>query len=165
MQLTHTHHTPASHNKEIIIVCDHVSGPANAGSIFRLADAFGVQEIIFCGNTPDVTSSRLRKTARNTERTVRFRESGNITTTLANFKEQAFTIIGLEIDSTSIPIANLESKKLHKIVLVIGAESTGISDKTLSQCEIKAHIPMYGINSSMNVAQATGIALYELTRL
>lgn len=164
MQLTHTHHSPASHNKEIIIVCDHVSGPANAGSIFRLADAFGVQEIIFCGNTPDVTSSRLRKTARNTERTVRFRESENITTTLINLREQGFSTIALEIDSTSIPIAEVHIANMSKISLVIGAESTGVTPEALKQCAVIAHIPMHGINSSMNVAQAAGIALYELTR-
>ncbi|ANH61108.1 TrmH family RNA methyltransferase [Dokdonia donghaensis] len=164
MQLTHTHHSPASHNKEIIIVCDHVSGPANAGSIFRLADAFGVQEIIFCGNTPDVTSSRLRKTARNTERTVRFRESENITTTLINLREEGFNSIALEIDSTSIPIAEVHIANMSKISLVIGAESTGVTPEALKQCAVIAHIPMHGINSSMNVAQAAGIALYELTR-
>lgn len=164
MQLTHTHHSPASHNKEIIIVCDHVSGPANAGSIFRLADAFGVQEIIFCGNTPDVTSSRLRKTARNTERTVRFRESENIATTLINLREQGFNTIALEIDSTSIPIAEVHIANMSKISLVIGAESTGVTPEALKQCAVIAHIPMHGINSSMNVAQAAGIALYELTR-
>lgn len=164
MQLTHTHHSPASHNKEIIIVCDHVSGPANAGSIFRLADAFGVQEIIFCGNTPDVTSSRLRKTARNTERTVRFRESENIAITLINLREQGFNTIALEIDSTSIPIAEVHIANMSKISLVIGAESTGVTPEALKQCAVIAHIPMHGINSSMNVAQAAGIALYELTR-
>lgn len=164
MQLTHTHHSPASHNKEIIIVCDHVSGPANAGSIFRLADAFGVQEIIFCGNTPDVTSSRLRRTARNTERTVRFRESENIAITLINLREQGFNTIALEIDSTSIPIAEVHIANMSKISLVIGAESTGVTPEALKQCAVIAHIPMHGINSSMNVAQAAGIALYELTR-
>lgn len=164
MQLTHTHYTPASHNKEIIIVCDHVSGPANAGSIFRLADAFGVQEIIFCGNAPDVTSSRLRKTARNTERTVRFRESENISTTLINLREEGFSTIALEIDSTSIPIAEVHIANMSKISLVIGAESTGVTPEALEQCAVIAHIPMHGINSSMNVAQAAGIALYELTR-
>ncbi|WP_375252443.1 TrmH family RNA methyltransferase, partial [Dokdonia donghaensis] len=72
--------------------------------------------------------------------------------------------IALEIDSTSIPIAEVHIANMSKISLVIGAESTGVTPEALEQCAVIAHIPMHGINSSMNVAQAAGIALYELTR-
>ena len=164
MQLAHNHHKPSTHNKEIILVCEHVTSPANAGSIFRLADAFGVKEIIFCGNQPDTGSSRLRKTARNTEKTVPFRASDTIKNTLQELHDLSFTSIALEITSDSIALSTIDSAKLDKVVLVIGAESTGITADTLKQCNITTHIEMYGINSSMNVAQATGIALYELTR-
>lgn len=164
MQLAHNHHKPSTHHKEIILVCEHMTSPANAGSIFRLADAFGVKEIIFCGNQPDTRSSRLRKTARNTEKTIPFRASDTIKNTLQELHDLSFTSIALEITSNSKPMSTIDFSRLDKVALVIGAESIGITDETLEQCNNIAHITMYGINSSMNVAQATGIALYELTR-
>lgn len=164
MQLTHHHHKPASHFKEIILICENISSPANAGSIFRLADAFGVKEIIFCGAQPEVTSSRLRKTARNTEKTIPFSISQSIQKTLTDLHNNSFTSIALEITSDSLSIASIDYSTITKIAVIIGAESIGVTQLTLQQCHKIVHIPMYGTNSSMNVAQATGIALYEFTR-
>lgn len=162
MQLNHNHHTPAKHDKEIILLCDHLSSPANAGSIFRVADAFGVQEIIFGQGLPDIKSGRLRKTARHTERIVRFRESVNPTNTLLNLHKEGYHSIALEITDSSKPIRSL-TIVAPKIVLVIGGERHGITEDLLKVCKDIGHILMYGSNSSMNVAQATGIALYEIT--
>lgn len=134
------------------------------GSIFRLADAFKVKEIIFCGTLPDLKSSRLRRTARNTERTVSFRESDNINNSLDELKSLDFICIALEIASDSVPISSIEISSTRKIALIVGSEREGINHKTLKKCRKTVHIPMFGVNSSMNVAQAMGIALYELTR-
>jgi tRNA G18 (ribose-2'-O)-methylase SpoU len=165
VQLTHKDHiTTNSISKDIIILCDHVKGPANLGSIFRLADAFGVTEIFFATGTLDVSSNRLKKTARHTHEKVRFRESEQCITTLEELHLQGYTSIAIEITDTSIPLQTLPCNTLEKVVLIIGDENFGISDDLLAMVTFTAHIPMLGTNSSMNVAQALGIALYELTR-
>jgi tRNA G18 (ribose-2'-O)-methylase SpoU len=46
----------------------------------------------------------------------------------------------------------------------LGNERLGVSEQLLKQVQHTAHIEMFGANSSMNVAQATAIALYELTK-
>ena len=48
--------------------------------------------------------------------------------------------------------------------LILGDENFGVSEFVLEQCDAVVHINMYGNNSSMNVAQATSIALYEFTK-
>jgi len=149
----------------MIIICDHIVSPANMGSIFRLADAFGVSEIIFCGNQPDITSSRLRKTARNTESMVRFRESEDLAKTLTQLHEDNFTSVAIEITDDSIAIQKMNFSSIENIVIIVGSERNGISNTTLKMVHHTAHISMFGTNSSMNVAQAAGIALYEITRV
>ncbi|MEJ6791494.1 MAG: adenylyl-sulfate kinase, partial [Lacinutrix sp.] len=47
---------------------------------------------------------------------------------------------------------------------IIGDENFGISESILKQCDTTIHINMFGQNSSMNVVQATNIALYEITK-
>ena len=162
MQLEHSQFTSLSPSSEIILLCDHIVSPANIGAIFRLADAFGVQEIIFGGNFPDLKSSRLRKTARHTVDTVRFRESNHLVQTLQELHTDNYTSIALEITSQSKPIKELQHNS--KMVLIIGNEKNGIDKELLELANFQAHIDMYGLNSSMNVAQATAIALYELRR-
>jgi tRNA G18 (ribose-2'-O)-methylase SpoU len=46
---------------------------------------------------------------------------------------------------------------------VIGEENFGISEAVLQQMDAVVHIPMFGQNSSMNLVQATSVALYEIT--
>ena len=47
-------------------------------------------------------------------------------------------------------------------VMVIGNEKDGVSEELLALCQTSIHIPMYGVNTSMNVAMATAIAVYGL---
>ncbi|WP_299677385.1 TrmH family RNA methyltransferase [uncultured Dokdonia sp.] len=161
-QLTHDNHTTKVVATEIILICDHLKGPANIGAIFRLCDAFQVSEIIFSGVAIDINSNRLKKTARNTQRMVRFRESENLAITLEKLHTASYTSIALEITAKSIDIKQFDTSKLHKIALIIGDENYGVSATVLEKVHHTLHIPMYGDNSSMNVAQATAIALYAL---
>ena len=48
--------------------------------------------------------------------------------------------------------------------LVIGSERHGIPENVLAMCQAAVHLPMMGVNSSMNVAMALGIGLYEWHR-
>ncbi|MFC4635995.1 TrmH family RNA methyltransferase [Dokdonia ponticola] len=161
-QLTHDHHQHKNVDHQIVLLCDHVKGPANIGAIFRLADAFQVSEIIFCGTSVDITSNRLKRTARNTQSLVRFHESESILKTLDQLHAESFTSVALEITTKSTPIQDFKNKDLKNMVLIIGDENHGVSDAVLDTVHHTLHIPMYGANSSMNVAQATAIALYAL---
>jgi tRNA G18 (ribose-2'-O)-methylase SpoU len=49
-------------------------------------------------------------------------------------------------------------------VLVIGHEAHGIPKPILDMCQEAMHLPMYGVNTSMNVAMAAGIAVYDQIR-
>ena len=163
--LQHDHaSTPFIEKKHpVVVVCDGLQSPANIGAIFRLCDAFGVLELIF-NNPIDLSSNRLRRTARNTYTTVKHTSSTNILETISKFQQDGFTVITLEISEKSVSIATLSTLSKQKMVLIIGNERTGVSEEILNNTNLIVHIPMYGKNSSMNVAQATAIALYELTK-
>ena len=77
--------------------------------------------------------------------------------------ENKYEIIALEIAETSTPINEVIVNKNQKIALLIGSEIAGINESLLSIANQITHITMYGNNSSMNVVQATSIALYEIT--
>ncbi|MEL6810547.1 MAG: TrmH family RNA methyltransferase [Bacteroidota bacterium] len=166
MSLQHSHEsTPFTKKKNnLVLLCDGVSGPANIGSLFRLCDAFGVKEILFCNAEIDLSSPRLKKTARNTETRVPFRCMDATEKLLEDHKAVGYIAVGLEITSESIPIQGLGVPQDANILLVIGSEQHGISESVLAALECTVHIEMFGSNSSMNVAQAAGIALFELTK-
>ncbi len=166
MGFQHSHHSTPFEKKghEIIVLCDGVTGPANIGGLFRICDAFGISKLIFFNSEIDLTSTRLRRTARATETKVPHLISENIHETLKQLQSEGYQSIGLEITSNSLPINKMKISEPNKIVLVIGNERTGISNDLIKTLDALVHIEMFGENSSMNVTQATGIALYELTR-
>lgn len=162
MQATHDHYRPSKHFKKLILLCDHIVSPANQGAILRLADAFGLESVLFSGIQPDLSSSRLKKTARSTQNTVNQQFIDSPIQELKSLIDTGYQVIALEITQDSLPISKLNIAS-DKIVLIIGNEQNGITQDLLHIAAHQVHIPMYGTNSSMNVAQATAIALYQLT--
>ncbi|WP_299391344.1 TrmH family RNA methyltransferase [uncultured Gelidibacter sp.] len=163
MQLTH--YTSKFNQKSfpIILVCDNVTNAPNIGSLFRTADAFGIDKIIFCGS-PIPLGRKMTKTSRATEKYVNYENQEDTLDTLNTLKNAGYQIVVLEITSNSTPIDNMKFEVNQPIALLVGDENFGISDACLELSDHITHIEMFGQNSSMNVAQATSIALYEITR-
>ena len=87
-QHTHTTTTFNIKNFPIVLVCDGVQSPSNIGSLFRISDALGISEIIFCDAIINFNSPRLQKTARSTQKKVKYSESESIVTSLENLKKK-----------------------------------------------------------------------------
>ena len=161
-QLTHEESNHSQRVFPIVLVCDGLKTPSNIGALIRVCDALGIPEIIFCNSQINFNSPRLQKTARNTQHYVSYSENKNTLNAIINLKDNGFKIIALEITDSSESIENLPLFDNQKIALIIGNENEGVSDKVLTNSDLCAHISMYGRNSSMNVVQATSIALYSL---
>lgn len=163
MQLNHYTSKFTKQHFPIILISDNVSHAANLGSLFRTADAFGVAHIILGGPIVEL-GRKFTKTSRATEQAVSFEQLETLHDKIEDLKSQNYTLIALEITDQSIPISELNLPKNAKIAFIIGDENHGISAPLLDSCDHSVHIEMYGQNSSMNVVQATSIALYEFTK-
>ncbi|KAF2514418.1 TrmH family RNA methyltransferase [Flavobacterium zhairuonense] len=163
MQLTHYDNQFERKTFPITLVCDHIYFQQNIGSLFRISEAFGVENIIFSGKDIPLTPRKINKTSRSTHLHVSHQvieETSNLITYLT---ENNFEIIALEIASNSKPLKEVVIPENQKIALLIGSEINGISDELLKISHQIVHINMFGKNSSMNVVQAASIALYEIT--
>ncbi len=164
MQLNHDNSYFVTQQFPITIVCDNVTNAPNIGSLFRISDAFGVEKLILCGSSIHL-GRRMTKTSRSTERIVNYHIEKTALATVKALKTKNYHIIALEITNTSIPIHEFKlSHAKQPIALIVGNENFGINDALLKQADTVTHINMFGANSSMNVVQATNIALYELTK-
>jgi tRNA G18 (ribose-2'-O)-methylase SpoU len=163
----HTHETTPFTKRDfpIVLLCDGVSGPANIGALFRISEAFGVSEIIFGNAEIDFASSRLKRTARDTQGKVSYSVSEDLAETTRHLREGGYFIAALEITEKSKPIEDFEWNKKEKLALILGNEANGISEDILKTADRVLHIELFGENSSINVAHAAAIALYQLTGL
>ncbi len=145
----------------ITIVCDAIRTPENIGMCFRVSESFGVSKIYLHENSPAVTNSIVKRTARNTIKQLEYNTYANFEKTIQQLKDEGNTIIGIEITDKSIDIQNFNFKNHKKIVLLLGTERNGIGNINILDHSIA--IPMFGKNSSMNVIHSLSIALYEVT--
>ena len=95
-----------------IAVLDNIRSLYNVGSIFRTADAFGVDKICLCGYTPAPTKDRqkkeIHKTALGAEEFIAWERHSQTWKLLDDLKKQGFYIIGLEIDKKSVNISKFK---------------------------------------------------------
>ena len=163
MQLTHYNTNFTKRTFPIVLVCDNVTNAPNIGSLFRIADTFGIEKIWLCGEQISI-GRKITKTSRATEKVVDYEITNSALEVVEQLINKNYQIISLEITNTSKPIHSFQFTKAHPIALVIGDENFGISDAILKKSNAIIHIDMFGHNSSMNVVQATNIALYEMTK-
>jgi tRNA G18 (ribose-2'-O)-methylase SpoU len=163
MQLTHYTSNFKKQKHPITLVCDNINNAPNIGGLFRIADAFGVEKIIFCGENVSL-GKRMTKTSRSTENFVSHKIDAQIDAVIKNLKKNNLYLIALEVTETSTELSRFKLNTTQPVVIILGDENFGVSESILQQMDAVVHINMYGNNSSMNVVQATSIILYELTK-
>lgn len=138
----------------------------NVGSIFRTADAAGVEKIYLTGYTPAPTdkfgrvNNEIAKTALGAEKTVAWEYAEDIFGLINTLKETDQQIWALEQSANSV---DYKAVKITKpTAIVVGNEVSGIDQAILKLCDTVIEIPMRGSKESLNVAVATGILLFKL---
>lgn len=163
MQLTHYNTNFTKREFPITLVCDNVTNAPNLGSLFRVADAFGVEKLILCGDNIPL-GRKMTKTSRSTEKVVNYEVCNSVLEVIEGLKSKTYQIISLEIVKNSTSIHAFKFSSERPIALVIGDENFDVSEAILNISDTIIHIDMFGQNTSMNVVQATNIALYEMTK-
>lgn len=164
IQLEHNQLHTQEQKFPICFLAHDMESPANIGSLFRLADALGVEKLYLSGNTPIPPNQKIKKAARSTEKHVPYDVVDNPVNLVTQLKFAGYKIISLEITTSSTDIRRLSVNGNEKICLVLGSENTGVPQELLDLSDDTIHIPMLGKNSSMNVATACAIATFEIIR-
>ncbi len=143
------------------------------GSIFRTADAAGIEKIYLCGITPaplDVFGRprpQLTKVSLGAEKYVKWEKTKSATRLIDKLKNPpvggGYKIFAIEQSKKSIPYYKLETKNLKlKTALILGNEIKGLPASILKRADKILEIPMRGSEESLNVSVAFGIAVFGL---
>ncbi len=139
-----------------VVLVDDVRSLWNVGSIFRTADACGVERVLLTGITGSPPRREISKTALGAEEAVAWSYHAGAREALEEARALGYTPVALERAESSVPIESLAWPK--RPCLLIGNEVVGLSEALLKECVHFVHIPMGGIKQSFNVAVAFGIA-------
>jgi RNA methyltransferase, TrmH family len=147
--------------RPLVVILHGINNPVNVGAIIRSAEAAGATGIITTANTADPFSPKSLRGAMGSafrlpiwrgaryEEVLRWCEAHKISTVCADLKADT---LYTDLDWTK-PSA-----------LIVGPESTGLSEEDVAAADQAVRINMHGQVESLNVGVAAGILLYEAAR-
>lgn len=152
-----------SRKRDVILALDHVTDPRNLGAIVRSAAFFGVKEVIVPERRQVLLTQASVNTAQGGFALCDLVITVNLNRSLTALKEDGYWIIGAAMNGEGFRSL---SNEYEKVVLVLGAEDTGLSKQVTDTCDRLAAIPGWdGGLDSLNVSVAAGIFLCEFTRV
>ncbi|MBR5255468.1 MAG: RNA methyltransferase [Bacteroidales bacterium] len=144
----------------LVVVLESVEKPGNLGAVLRSADAARADAVIVCDPLTDLYNPNL----------IRASLGGIFTVpTVAASSEE--TIAWLQAHGIRILTAQLQDSSWYYDVdmtvgtaLVMGTESTGLTDLWRRAADAHIRIPMLGRLDSLNVSVSAAILLFEAVR-
>lgn len=146
---------------DVILICECISDPGNLGAIIRTADWFGLDEIILGPDSADPFGPKVVRSTAGSIFHVKVRKIGEIG---ARIKLEQKSGRMLFATSSRGKLDSFDLPHTGKRGLLMGHETRGVSERTIPFCEATVRIPGEGKAESLNLAVATGILLYEMTR-
>jgi 23S rRNA (guanosine2251-2'-O)-methyltransferase len=147
----------AAPERAVLLVLDQVTDPHNVGAIVRTAAAFGAVGIVTQDRHSPAEGGVIAKAASGALERMPWARVVNLARALDEIAEAGFWRIGLAGD------AELELKDAlgpQRVALVLGAEGPGMRHNTRDHCDALARLPISDAVESLNVSNATAIALY-----
>jgi len=141
----------------IVLMLDQVTDPHNVGAILRSAAAFAARAVVTTIRHSPQATGVLAKSASGALELVPLVAVPNLARALATMKTQGFFLVGLD----SASAIDLSSAPLRlPLGLVVGGEGRGLRHLTRNSCDLVARLSLPGPIKSLNVSNATALALY-----
>jgi 23S rRNA (guanosine2251-2'-O)-methyltransferase len=145
----------------LLLALDGVQDPHNLGACLRTADACGALAVIVPRDRAAQLTPTVRKVAAGAAETTPVVTVTNLVRTLKLLKESGLWIVGADAEAAK-PARAVDLR--GPIVLVLGAEGTGLRHLTQQNCDFMVRLPQLGAVESLNVSVAAGMLLYEAVR-
>ena len=144
-------------NSKFNIVLDGIQDPGNLGTIIRLADWFGIEQIICSEDTVDFYNPKVIQATMGS-----FTRVNIVYKNIQEFLSNSQNVnIGTDMDGSNI----YKFQFPERINLILGNEGNGMREETEKLLQEKITIPRFGTSQStesLNVSMATGIILGEI---
>jgi TrmH family RNA methyltransferase len=144
--------------QDFALACDCIQDPGNLGTILRIADWFGIKQVICSEDTADVYNPKVVQSTMGSigrVNVVYVNLTGWIEENKAEFPIMVAALGGDNIYESSLPSSGL---------IVLGNEARGVSKEIVSNATRRLLIPGTGKAESLNVAVSAGILCAEVRR-
>jgi tRNA G18 (ribose-2'-O)-methylase SpoU len=171
----------ASHGQKtprtpLYFILDNVYDTYNIGGLFRLADALNITKMYICGDSETPPNHKIKKASIGTYKVVPWEYKATTLQAIEALRaddtvsenevlhesaaHKAVKILAIEQDKRSIPYQTYTYD--FPIALILGNETRGCSAEVLQACDAIVEMPMFGLNTSLNVIVSAAIVSYHI---
>ena len=156
------------YNAKTIVILEDVMNPTNIGAIVRSAAAMNIDALLFTSGCADPLYRRASRVSMGTvfqmpwtffDKNMSWPLEG-----IKAIKDMGFSVIATALLDDTLDIRDERIKKCEKKAIILGTEGTGIKEETLNLCDYTVKIPMSHGVDSLNVAAASAVTFWEMTR-
>lgn len=152
-------------DSERVIVCEDVNNHTNLGAVFRGAAGLGMDGVLLSPTCPDPLYRRSVRVSMGEVFAVPYAVLDPWPQALSEVRDAGFTVIALTPGERDVvPLQRLDAVQRRRPALLVGAEGAGLSEGARAAADLRVAIPMRRGVDSLNVAAATAVACWELTR-
>ncbi|OKL49228.1 TrmH family RNA methyltransferase [Boudabousia marimammalium] len=157
----------AAPSNELIMVLARIQDPGNAGTMIRVADAFGAQAVYATSGTVDMTSPKVVRASAGSAFHLPI-VTGQFSDLVSALRRDGYQVFGTAVQATLTLDELLASRSQSlqgPVALVFGNEARGLAEDERELCDELLSIPMYGEAESLNVATAAAVITSAVARV
>jgi tRNA G18 (ribose-2'-O)-methylase SpoU len=147
-----------------IVVIENVVDPTNVGAIFRSAGAIGADAVLVTPRCSDPFYRRAIRVSMGTVLQVPWTRTGEWHELAPLLREHGFHTAALALTPDAVSLRDFEAHLPEKIALVLGAEGEGLTPEAIAAADTVVQIPMLHGIDSLNVAAASAVAMWAVSR-
>jgi len=151
----------AAGKNSLIVVLHQINNPVNVGAVLRTAEAAGADGVIATRNTSDPFSAKSLRGAMGSAFRLPIWNGPTYEEVIEWCRKREIETVCTDTDA---PLAHTEFDWTRATALIMGPESTGLTDVETASATQIVRIPMHGAVESLNVSVAAGILLFEAAR-
>ena len=145
---------------EFILALENIKDPGNLGTIIRTADALEVDGIFLSQDSVELYNPKVVRGTMGSLFHLPVFYPVQLKEFLSGLRPK-FQILA-SVASGGINCSELDY--LEPICLLLGGETSGLSDQILALADQKVSVPQFGSAESLNVSVAAGILIYEIAK-
>ena len=144
-----------------VAVIDGVVDTTNIGAIFRSAAALGIDAVLLTPSSCDPLNRRAVRVSMGSVFLVPWTwvEPG-----LDGLRARGFRTAAMALTERSVPISHPGLRAEPRLAIVLGTEGDGLAPEAIAAADYVVRIPMAHGVDSLNVAAASAVAFWELTK-
>ena len=154
--------------KERIVILENIMNPTNVGAIFRSAAALNMDAILLTKGCSDPFYRRSIRVSMGTvfqipwtfiNDTISWPDQG-----IHILKQLGYKTVAMALTDHCVSINDKQLLSEDKLAIILGTEGYGLCDETIKSCDYTVKIPMAHGVDSLNVAAASAVAFWELSK-